>query len=334
MYKFTFTTVTPLHISNGEVLDQNFHYTAFNGDIYRIDHLKFSKLIAQNEKIDFTSNITAKVIESWVRKHQLTIIDKTSAYSVKIHESFQAHLENKRAEGKREIREFINNNGKFYIPATSIKGAIITVLNKTLFNFQEVENGETRNIALKQDFLGIKELRYKGKILIEANINDKFVLNDSNFIDGSKFSVFRFDRPPEQNLICLDAGEKFTILIRRKGNLDIDLLKNNLTLYSKLQAQTANKYIQLFERNKGKETKGSIFFKESLKNLNNYISNLKEKEYLINIGFGGGAYFKLFTDVERIPKNTRREFIHTSYTIDLNDIRSHIGWCKLEIEEL
>jgi len=335
MYKFNFTTITPLHISNGEVLEQNFHYTTFQNIVYKIDLVKFAKLIAKNEKIDFSSDITANQFERWVKKYQINIVDDFSIYSVKVHKTFDFHLNNKRADGKREIKEFINSNRYFYIPASSVKGAIITVLNKTLFNFSENENGEAKNIIIKQDFLGIKEIKYKGNILVEPSLKrDKFVLYDSNPIDGSKFSVFRFDRPPAQNLICLDPGVKFTLLLRKEGNLDLELLKNNLTLYSKQQMEKAIKHIQLFERNKGKETKGSSYFKESLKNLSDHISNLRTNEYLINIGFGGGAYFKLFSDVERIPKNTKREFIHTSYTLEFDDNRTHIGWCKLEIEEL
>ena len=112
MYKFNFTTITPLHISNGEVLDQNFHYNAFRGDFYKIDHLKFAKLIAKKEKLDFSKEITTSIIESWIKKHQLTIIDDASSYSVKIHDSFRAHLENTRAVGRRQVIEFINSNGK------------------------------------------------------------------------------------------------------------------------------------------------------------------------------------------------------------------------------
>jgi len=334
MYRFKFTTLTPLHISNGETLDQNFHYTVFKDELYRIDHTKFSKLIAKKEKVDFTQEITTKTIESWVRKYQLNIIDDASSYSVKIHPTFQAHLDNKRAEGKRQVVEFINSNGNFYIPASSIKGALITSLNKTLFHFTENENGNQKIIDIKQDFLGIKEIKYKNRILKEASISDKFVFSDSNFIDPSKFSVIRFDRPPQQNFICLDTGEIFYLDIIRSGNLDLDLLKKNLSSYARDQVAKAQTFIHKFERDKGGETKGSQYYKEALTNLRKEINNISDKEYLINIGFGGGAYFKIYSDVERIPKNTRKEFIHTSYTSIIEDIRNHIGWCKLEIEEL
>lgn len=241
MYKFNFTTVTPLHISNGEDLDQNFHYTAYRGDVYKINHLKFSQLIAKREKLDFSEEITTRTIESWIKKHQLTIIDDASSYKVKIHETFQVHLNNKRADGKREIREFINSNGKFYIPASSIKGSILTPLGINL--------------------LGINPN--------DPSINAKVVIFDSSEIDSSKLSVFRFDRPPEQNLMCLDPGVKFSIELRKKGNLDVESLKNNLVLYSRTQIKKAKKFIEIFEKNKGRETKGSIYFKESLKNLEN-----------------------------------------------------------------
>jgi len=334
MYRLKFTTFTPLHISNGETLDQNFHYTVFKDEFYRIDHNKFSKLLAIKENIDFTQDITTKPIENWVRKYQLNIIDEAFSYSVKVHPTFQTHLDNKRVDGKRQVSEFINSNGNFYVPASSIKGALITMLNKTLFSVTENDNGNQRTVNIKQDFLGIKEIKYKNKVLKEASISDKFVLADSSFIESSKFSVIRFDRPPQQNLICLDPYEIFYLEVKKTGNLDLTLLKKNLGSYAQEQTTKAQKFIQLFERNKGRETKGSQYFKEALTNLKNEIKNISYNEYLLNIGFGGGAYFKIYSDVERVPKNTRNEFIHTSYSTTMDDNRYHIGWCKLEIEEL
>jgi len=334
MYRLKFTTLTPLHISNGEALDQSFHYTVFKNEFYRIDHNKFSKLITKKENIDFTKEITAKTIESWVRKYQLNVIDEASSYSVKIHPTYQTHLENKRADGKRQVIEFINSNGKFYVPASSIKGALLTILNKTLFNFSENENGEQKTVIIKQESLGITEVKYKNKILKEASISDKVVLYDSNFIPSSKFSVIRFERPPQQNFICLDPGEMFYIDLKKSGNLDFELLKKNLQTYARDQVAKAQKFIQLFESNKARGTKGSQYFNETLLELSNKFNLISDNEYLINIGFGGGAYFKVYSDVARIPKNTRNEFIHTSYSSIIDDTRNHIGWCKLEIEEL
>ncbi len=176
MYKLKFTTITPLHISNGEVLYQNFHYTVFKDELYRIDHAKFSKLIAKREKIDFTNEITINTIENWVRKYQLNIIDDASTYSIGIHYSFKSHLENQRATGRRQVIEFINSNGKFYVPASSVKGALLTVMGLETSGIQAGPN---------------------------ANIKDKIVFYDSDFLSYDNFMVYRTEnRPPANNLIC------------------------------------------------------------------------------------------------------------------------------------
>lgn len=310
MYKFIFTTITPLHISNGEVLDQNFHYTTFRGEVYKIDHFKFSKLLAQKEKIDFTSDIDTKAIENWVKKYQLTIIDEASAYAVKIHESFNAHLSNQRATGRRQIIEFINSNNNFYIPASSIKGALLTPLGLSS--------------------LGINPAN--------PTINDRVVFYDSDIISADKFSVYRTEnRPPQNNLICLDPGVQFSLIMQKKGMFDREQFFDKLNSYINIQLKNLNREVAKFKSNKtGKLRKADLFLR-SIEEINTLAA---QRENLINIGYGGGSWFKIFEN--KIPKFKSKdpkkrnieEPAHSSFSFVINKELVHIGWCKLEIEEL
>lgn len=310
MYKFNFTTVTPLHISNGEVLDQNFHYTAYRGDIYKIDHLKFAKLIAKKEKVDFTSDITTKVIEGWVKKHQLTIIDDAVSYSVKIHETFQAHLDNQRALGRRQIIEFINSNGNFYIPASSIKGALLTPLGI--------------------NSLGINPL--------DPKIGDRVVFYDTETIPSKYFSVYRTEnRPPENNLICLDPGVKFSLTMQKKGMFDKDVFFQKLRSYTDTQLENLNREVAKFKSQRSGKLRKADLFLRAIEEINTLAV---KGETIINIGYGGGSWFKISEGKiprfkSKIPQKKHiEEPAHSSYSFTINRELVHIGWCKLEIEEL
>ncbi|GAB4294448.1 MAG: hypothetical protein Kow0098_15980 [Ignavibacteriaceae bacterium] len=310
MYKFNFTTITPLHISNGEVLNQNFQYTAYRGDVYKIDQLKFSKLIAKKEKVDFTSEITTKVIESWVKKYQLTIIDDAVSYSVKIHETFQAHLDNQRAIGKRQIIEFINSNENFYIPASSIKGALLTPLGL--------------------NSLGINP--------VDPKIGDRVVFYDTENIPSEYFSVYRTEnRPPENNLICLDPGVKFSLKMQKKGKFDKDVFFQKLKSYTETQLENLNREVAKFKSQRAGKLRKADLYLRAIEEINTLVA---KGEILINIGYGGGSWFKIYEG--RIPKFKSKipqkknieEPAHSSFSFTINRQLVHIGWCKLEIEEL
>ncbi len=309
MLKFNFTTITPLNISNGETLDQNFNYTVFNGDLYKIDQTKFSKFLAANEKINFTENIETDKIEGWVKKHQIKIIDDLSSYSVKIHPSFQEHLNNQRAVGKRQVIEFINSNGNFYIPASSIKGALLTPY-------------------------GLKSL---GILPGDASrLQDKIVFYDSEKINSSNFSVYRTtNRPPQVNLICMDPDVTFSLLMRKNGLFDKDVFIGKLKSYMESQIKSLKKEVEKFKTSNSSE-KADLFLR-AVKQIDERIQN---KEVVINIGFGGGSWFKIhegkipkFKSKRSLKKNVE-EPAHTTHSFTINQELTHIGWCKLEIEEV
>jgi len=313
MYKLRFTTLTPLHISNGETLDQGFNYTVSRDNLCKIDMNKFSKLIAAKEKIDFTADITLKTIDNWINKYQTDVINNASSYSVKIHPYFKSHLENPRARGQKQVIEFINSNGNFYIPASSIKGSILTILGKETTGIQAGPN---------------------------ANIKDKIVLNDSDIIGSDKFMVYRTEnRPPSNNLICLKPGNQFEMNLRKKGNISIQELELKLSNFSTNQIDLALKKIVKF-KSRSDQLKGADHFEKALHEIRNI--KLRSNEYLINIGFGGGSWFKVFENKtpffkSKSPNPKRKgkdEEAHTTFSVRLNNKLYHIGWCKLEIEAI
>lgn len=318
MINLHFTTVTPLHISNGENLGVGLDYILLKEakdtprKLCKINFNRLSnKLIG---KFDFQKNYDLKNFTDIIRSSISELFQKNELndsyffYKVTAKENFLKFYDNEKSVGQKFVLEFINSNGRFYIPASSIKGALLTILG--------------------ENHLGISHTNPK--------IKDKFVFIDSNEIGAYNFSVYRTNnRPPAINMICLKPGVSFTMTVRKKGALNLRELKNKISTYSETQVNNALKELKPFKSNRN-EPKGADIFEEALKNID--FSKLDKDEYLINLGFGGGSWFKIIKD--RIPKfrskkrkrNQPDEPAHTSVTFYEKPI--HIGWCKLKIELL
>lgn len=311
MTTLKFTTLTPLHISNGDMLCVNIDYIIKNGTFSKLNMLSISEKLASKKVFDFGRNFGLESVKKIISENQKLYDDADFKYQVELDEEFIEHLNNPEAKGQKEVREFINSNGNFYVPASSVKGAILTALNKNK--------------------LGIDSTN--------ASISDKFVIHDSKFIPQENFKVFRTnDRPPIIGIVCLKPGTEFEVNVTNKGRLNIADLRSKLREYSSSQYEKALEVIRSFKSNT-QRPKGADIFENALENLR--IVMLEKDEHLINIGFGGGSWFKVNKGVvpnfpSKKPENRRRtppvmEPAHTSITFESNPL--HIGWCKLRIEE-
>lgn len=328
MIKLHFKTLTPIHISNGEQLGFGLDYLLLceiqeeNGDKFKVTKLcklnpnKVADKFAKNNLFDLSRNYSLIEIIDNIEKNKNHINTDDLFYKVIITKPFSNYLNRAGNQGQAFVSEFINSNGKFYIPASSIKGALLTILNV--------------------NHLGIKEIKNNGIVEQEATIKDKIVFSDSDFIDQSNFNIFRTNnRPPEVNLMCLKKNTEFTMIIKKTGSLKFEVFKEKLKKYSKDQIELALKNITTYKSKKD-EPKGADIFESALTNLNTI--KLSSDEYLINIGFGGGSWFKVNKGV--VPKfeskkkgrGNPNEAAHTS--VSFNENPMHIGWCKLKIEEI
>lgn len=170
-----------------------------------------------------------------------------------------------------------------------------------------------------------------------ANINDKVVFSDSQFIDQSNFNIFcSNNRPPKVNLMCLKKNVEFSLLMRKWGNLDLKNLRILMEDYSSFQIENALNNLKPFKSIRD-EQKGADIFEMALSNINSV--SLSENEYLINIGFGSGSWFKVEKGKIPLFKSKKKgrdnpdEPAHTSVSFNTQS-PLHIGWCKLKIEEL
>jgi len=309
MLKLNFTTITPVHISNGEQLGFGLDYIIKNeAAFYKLNFLKIAEKFAVENLFNFSENYSLEDMIKIIDDKRKEITEDYIHYKVLITSPFNDHLNNEKAVGRSYVSEFINSNGKFYIPASAVKGALLTILNQ-------------KSLGINPD---------------AANIKDKVVFSDSGFIDQSNFNIFcSNNRPPKVNLMCLKKNVEFSLMMKKTGNLNLVNFRKLLNEYSSIQIDNALNKLQPYKTTRD-EPKGADIFEKALINLNS--NSLSENEYLINLGFGGGSWFKV--EVGKVPmfeskkkgRDNPKEPAHTSVSFQENPM--HIGWCKLKIEEL
>lgn len=317
MIRLKFTTITPLHISNGEQLGAGLDYMIIDDSKFcKLNFLELSKHLAKHKIFDFNKSYSLSETQGLITNYftktlkNNKIPEELFLYNINASKNFMDFYDNERREGQKFVYEFINSNGKFYIPASSVKGAILTVLNR---NSLGITPGDA------------------------ADIKDKFVFRDSDYIPYEKFIVMlTTNRPPKTSLICLRKGEEFNMKIVKNGMFSINSFKQLLKSYSVAQISNSKKYIQGY-KSKTNIPKGADLFDDALSSISNI--TLDKDEYLINLGFGGGSWFKVF--INEIPKFKSKspkrkghlEEAHTSVSFKINNELNHIGWCKLKITE-
>lgn len=308
MLTLKFKTITPLHISNGEELGVNIDYIISQNKFLRLNQIKLAQFLAKQKAFDFSKSYDFKAIEAIVKRYSTEIYDSESSYIIDINEKVIEYLKRPGAQGKHFVKEFINSNGRFYIPASSVKGALLTAL-------------------------GLEKLGIDNSV---GTIEQKFVIMDSNFIDERNFIVYKTEPGrPTVNIICLKSNTEFNIQVNKKGVLNIQTLKSKLKEYNKKQINSVIENVEKYKSRIKNRLNGADYFIEALNNI--LVNNLAQDELLINLGFGGGSWFKIFSNVPP-PKFYNRktksdEIAHTVFTICVNNSYQQLGWCKLKIEE-
>jgi len=311
MLTLNFETLTPLHISNGNQLAYNLEYTIFKGKFAKFN-TNAHKRIAEAHLFDYSKNYKFYEIIRIIEENKNIFDNSSFDYQIEVVPEFERFLNNERRDGRKIVQEFVNSNGNFYVPGSSVKGMLTTILHR---------DPQVNPLGINSN---------------SGTIADKFVITDSEFIPTENFVVDIAYRPPSVNLIVLDVDNTFTCQIRKIGNLDINDLKKNLSQYSLEQLRKAEKIVKRFkeiERKPGGATQYHNFLEKILSNL-----ELDDNEYLVNLGFGGGSYFKIYDDA-KIPKfknpgrRGKLEEAHTTFSVNIDNKFYQLGWCKLTIEE-
>ncbi len=303
MLKLNFTTLSPLHISSGRALAYNLEYIVKDENACLLNINALSSFLAKKNAFDFLQVYDLQKVKNAIKRYQNEYSNNEFSAVIKINKHFRDHLQNERADGKKEFMEFINTGGNYYVPGSSVKGALLTILH--LFQ------------------LGI-----------ENSIDEKFVIHDSAPIPHKNLSVYRTaNRPPAVNLMCIDPNVSFSLIVPKKGKLDVATLQKKLINYTDGQISKAITTIAKYKSKSNRKPNGADLYMSLLENLQ---QDSKNGMNLINLGFGGGSWFKIYSDVTPPPKFKNRgkmEEAHTTFSFNINEGLVQAGWCKMTIEE-
>lgn len=312
MIKLNFTTLTPLHISNGEQLAYNLEYIITDRGLAKLDMYKASQVLAKEKLFNFGSKYGFRDIIKIIEINKNLFSSDCFIYEVYTGEAFKEFVNKEESDGQKIVQEFINSNGKFYIPGSSVKGMISTILDRDP----------------KNNPLGINPNN--------PDKNQKFVITDSSPLDPEDFTVDVANRPPPINVMTLDPNVEFSLQVRAKGNLILNELKRKLHKYSFEQMKKARSFAEHYQKIE-KKPGGAYNYLKILEGMLSSIV-LDDDEYLCNLGFGGGSYYKIFSNA-KIPtfpnpgRKKQQEEAHTTFAVDIDNEPYQLGWCKLKIEE-
>lgn len=138
MSKVKLTTITPVHIGNGNVLHNNIDFVqgTIDGNPYLgiVDHQKLFKVIGPDRVDSWVAAIErGENMRDFVEKYAKEDISLEGYTSRQLYCPQSLHMEQ-----NEEMREFIHNGlGKAYIPGSSLKGAIRTAVLSRLVEQQD-----------------------------------------------------------------------------------------------------------------------------------------------------------------------------------------------------
>lgn len=305
-----FKTITPVFIASGKVLEENFHYRIDDNQLKKYNE---SKIIADLEsKIDIQEclsigTLTQKIVEQHYTN--ASFFD----YCIEIDETFKSFFYEHERTGKNEVYEFISGNGKFYVPGSTIKGCLRTVLGCD----------SLRSNPLKKDGNDRQKKINGQKPEFPQN---RFVIRDSNPISNENFGVYHFERPVGQTFIAMKPDTGFSIVIPKQGIVTKKMLEDGIKSYFSSQIKLAKVELKKYNKRNDQDLPArKAFIKIGKKN----------GQLLVNLGFGGGSWFKVWKSiVPKFNKNKKsKEIPTTTYYYGVAPDLTHIGWCSVEVEE-
>ncbi|AIG97432.1 CRISPR type III-A/MTUBE-associated RAMP protein Csm5 [Archaeoglobus fulgidus DSM 8774] len=285
-------TLTPVHVGSGDkylAVD----FTILDGKVIFIDIPKIFEWLAERGDNPF------KVAEK-IAKGDLRVEDLVDPYSFKLKEvPFTGE------KRRREILRHIHTAGKLYIPGSSIKGAIRTVLlwkavkeDTKLLNFAiNTIKEETRKQRVSANLLRRLDDKLENRVFRDSNLDKKPVKKPgdpkNDLMRGLRVTdttSFKKQRVYEVNVLgtdlsilaeCIDAGDVAEVEI----NIDeftVSYLNEKLDFDDVVEASMdfARELVQkeLEYKRYSKETK------QEFKNL------LKSRGLILRLGWGVGWY--------------------------------------------
>lgn len=348
IYKIKAECLTPLVIQSGrEIMPWEYVVIEENGKkiLYRFDLFEFYEKLSDESKKEFNDKLENAIDLKkrevlgirkfiWDKKNEYKEeIKEISLYSGEVDEEFyQKYLKNinetKQSSESNQliIKEFIRSKGRAFVPGSSIKGAIRTAILYKHPQRDEIENLKPEKSPFKYLLVG-----------------------DSKFIDEVRIGYFSRSAPGYGEY--LPKGKKFEFNIKVKTppydhkEQKMDFSTENIIASAnefikgkiKKYIDDSKKLLEHPDMSEGQEEK-----EEKTKNLIKYYENLleeinklKNNEFILNLAFGGGFWYKSFFE-----KHPRPQSIKTFQDRDIEISRSlwminhlPLGFIKCEFEK-
>jgi len=290
-YNIELQTITPLHIGNGKSYS-SLEYFIDNKYINFINLNSIFDGIGKNktekESIDIINRLSKK-IEKEVINSQSQIDSRSffNEYGVNVSDFVLKKLQTDIKPQRRvEIHQFINQNERYYIPGSSIKGAIRTAY---LFNYFDNNKNIENLVKVLNDSQIYNKYDKLNKMVFGEITNDFFKylhVEDSKFLTDDNIKVIETRRynnkypqrdgtPTYLETIKENTVVNFEIKILDKFNGKIESMKNNIRNLTKTVCDYEIK-------NKKNPEFIHKFYDKILNDMEN------PNEIYTNIGFGGG----------------------------------------------
>ncbi|ACV24785.1 type III-A CRISPR-associated RAMP protein Csm5 [Methanocaldococcus fervens] len=211
-----------------------------------------------------------------------------------------------KSDSRTRVKKFINQNNMYYIPGSSIKGAI-----RTAYVFNYYYNGRIKELL---NILANREISFdeKGKVIVENAISKKIsedffkylIVSDSISLDGEEF---KFINTKRWNFRTKRFGVKVDVEAMTKGTFNIKIkiddkffeeigkklkisykIKDEEEKFEKLKEICNNfsKAVVEFELKRNNPVYVEGFYERLLADIN------KNDAIYLNLGFGGGFLTK------------------------------------------
>lgn len=300
MPKYKITTLSPVHIGSGEEYELDYNMLFKDGFIYIYDEFKIVEFFI-SKNIEIPTNLAT--LKANIQKFKDEII-ASNLHIRKIASSF--------SNLNKPLLEQVSSQNNPIITGSSIKGAI-----RTAYVYKMVRNGDFKNeqnklqelddqIDNEKDFKQKDKLKKDKKDLIkkiDGLITNKTKTMFRNLKVSDSFTDIETQVVKSINIKKEKSHQSSRIeKVQQIANF-VESIKQNQQF--SLTIDISNEYFNDFN-----SVCNSFYKQQYEKELENYFLNkiqfkkieLKEKQFLLNIGRFGGAELKSIEEIRSLPK--------------------------------
>jgi len=345
-YEINAECLTPVCVKSGQmVMPWEYAFIKENGqsvycrfnfyDLYQ--NLGDAKKEELGKKINDKDLLMTRFLINETAKDNPALVKKIAAYSIVadkgFYNTYQAKI-NERVQGKEcnklEVAEHIRHSGTAFIPGSSIKGALRTILLA-----REIQNGRQNFVdTLEDKNAPAKKDDFKNLLVFDADIPDEYM------------GVGIFNRAAPAAMEYIQAGAEFNFAVNIKQNAgfltNIDFSPKNITgAANEFTKRKVEKFLQEIEEIKKilGDTKTDIDKKNQISALSEILNTvLAEAQnnsggFVLNLGFGGGFWYKSFFGkklVRQKKRDTKKDDSLTNRAAHLNIDIPYSWWHNSE----